>query len=101
MDMRAALASPLAAAILFIDRTGSVFNPSHNEMKIRYEGTSALPLIPPTELRQASAEYPQAIRDTYLQLADCARSAHARPRDANHLQILRMNTTRQPTSSST
>jgi hypothetical protein len=59
---------PPRRGYLLVDRTGSVFNPSHNEMKIRYEGTSALPIIPPAVLRQASAEYPKAISDAYLQL---------------------------------
>ena len=54
---------------LLVDRTrGAVFNPAHNETKIRYEGTSALPTIPPAALRQASADYPQAISDTYLEV---------------------------------
>jgi protein-glutamine gamma-glutamyltransferase len=53
---------------LFLDQTGSFFNPSHNNMKIRYEGTSSLPIIPPSELRLASQSYPGPIRDQYLQL---------------------------------
>ena len=57
-----------AAAILFIDRTGSLFNPSHNNSKIRYEGTARLPIIAPADLRKASPEYPDEIRDSYLQL---------------------------------
>ena len=58
-----------------LDQTGSLFNPSHNNSKIRYEGSSRLPLIPLADLRHASADYPDAIRDTYLQLPR-ARSAH-------------------------
>ncbi len=53
---------------LLLDQTGSFFNPSHNNMKVRYEGTSSLPIIPPSELRQASQVYPAPIRDEYLQL---------------------------------
>jgi protein-glutamine gamma-glutamyltransferase len=53
---------------LFMDRTGSFFNPSHNNSKIRYQGTARLPLIAPADLRKASPDYPEEIRDTYLQL---------------------------------
>jgi protein-glutamine gamma-glutamyltransferase len=55
---------------LLIDRTGSLFNPYHNETKIRYEATSLLPYVPPAELRQASGDYPEIIRKLYLQLPD-------------------------------
>src|SRR5271170_2003118 len=53
---------------LFMDRTGSFFNPSHNNSKIRYQGTARIPLIAPAELRAAPTDYPEEIRDTYLQL---------------------------------
>ncbi len=53
---------------LLFDQTGSVFNPYHNEMKVRYQGTSALPVIPPADLRKVSTEYPEAISKMYLQL---------------------------------
>ena len=53
---------------LLVDRTGSIFNASPNNRPIRYDGASRLPLIPPLRLRQASRDYPAAIRDTYLQL---------------------------------
>jgi protein-glutamine gamma-glutamyltransferase len=53
---------------LLIDQTGSLFNPSHNAMKIRYEGRSLLPVTPESELRNASQLYPSALRETYLQL---------------------------------
>ncbi|HXQ27138.1 MAG TPA: DUF3488 and transglutaminase-like domain-containing protein [Candidatus Acidoferrales bacterium] len=59
---------PPGRGYLLLDRTGSVFNPSHNNTQVRYEGTSRLPLIPPAELRKAPALYPDAIRETYLQL---------------------------------
>ncbi len=53
---------------LFIDSTGSIFNPSHNLTKVRYEGTSLLPDFPPKELRRASGVYPKPVLDVYLQL---------------------------------
>jgi transglutaminase-like putative cysteine protease len=53
---------------LLLDRTGSLFNPAHNNLKIRYEGSSNLPLVPPSELRQSRPVYPDALRETYLQL---------------------------------
>lgn len=53
---------------LFIDSTGSIFNPFHNVTKVRYEGSSVLLNFPPKELRKASAEYPVPVLDTYLQL---------------------------------
>jgi protein-glutamine gamma-glutamyltransferase len=55
---------------LFVDRTGSLFNPSRNDSKIQYEGTSPLPLATPSDLRKASPNYPDDIRDTYLQLPE-------------------------------
>lgn len=53
---------------LMIDKTGSIFNPFHNDTKVRYEATSLLPIVPPGELRNASAPYPDLIRALYLQL---------------------------------
>lgn len=53
---------------LLIDKTGSLFNPFHNEIKTRYEGVSDVPLVPPNDLRHSSSEYPDAIRGVYLQL---------------------------------
>lgn len=53
---------------LFIDSTGSIFNPSHNLTKVRYEGTSLLPNFTPKELRDASGGYPKPVTDVYLQL---------------------------------
>lgn len=50
------------------DVTDSVFNPAHNNSKIRYEGASNLPAIPPRDLRAASPEFPDPIRQVYLQL---------------------------------
>jgi hypothetical protein len=53
---------------LMIDKTGSLFNPFHNDTKVRYEATSLLPIVPPAELRAASAPYPDIVRALYLQL---------------------------------
>lgn len=53
---------------LMIDKTGSIFNPFHNDTKVRYEATSLLPIVPPAELRAALAPYPDVIRALYLQL---------------------------------
>jgi transglutaminase-like putative cysteine protease len=53
---------------LLADSTGSLFNPAHNNFKIRYEGVSRLPLIRPAELRKSPSVYPDPIRRTYLQL---------------------------------
>jgi protein-glutamine gamma-glutamyltransferase len=53
---------------LMIDKTGSIFNPFHNDTKVRYEATSLVPTIPPAELRAASDAYPDIIRALYLQL---------------------------------
>ena len=59
---------PPRRGYLLLDKTGSLFNAVHNNMKIRYEGTSHLPMVRPAELRKAPLEYPPAIRGTYLQL---------------------------------
>lgn len=53
---------------LQIDRTGSLSNPYHNVTKIRYQGTSFLPNVTPSDLRRSPAAYPEAIREAYLQL---------------------------------
>jgi protein-glutamine gamma-glutamyltransferase len=53
---------------LFIDSTGSIFNPSHNLTKVRYEGTSLLPNFPLKDLRKAGNAYPRPVTDVYLQL---------------------------------
>lgn len=55
-------------SFLFVDRTGSIFNPVHNYAKVRYEGTSNLPKIPREQLRKLPSVYPDSIRETYLQL---------------------------------
>ena len=51
-----------------VDSTGSVYNPAHNFSQIRYEGISLLPAPRPSEARFAGTNYPDEIRQTYLQL---------------------------------
>jgi len=53
---------------MLLDRTGSIFNPFHNDKKVRYEGVSNLPIVPPPQLRKAPLVYPAQITDTYLEL---------------------------------
>src|SRR4029077_11375302 len=50
---------------LVVDKTGSVFNPFHNDTKVRYEGVSSVPMIPPAALRQAGPGYPEMIQNLY------------------------------------
>jgi len=50
------------------DATGSLFNPFHNFTALRYEGFSLLPARNVPRLRAASTDYPEEIRDAYLQL---------------------------------
>src|ERR1700728_2356376 len=58
----------LSRGYLFIDRTGSIFNPTRNNSKIRYEGTARMSLATPTDLRAAPTDFPPEIREDYLQL---------------------------------
>jgi protein-glutamine gamma-glutamyltransferase len=51
-----------------VDSTGSIYNPSHNFSQIRYEGVSILPVARPAQARFAGTNYPDEIRETYLQL---------------------------------
>ena len=53
---------------LFRDFTGSLFNPFRNYAPVRYFGVSRLPTIQPAKLRTASTNYPDEIRETYLQV---------------------------------
>jgi transglutaminase-like putative cysteine protease len=62
------LGGPPRRGFLVMDKTGSIFNPSHNQIKTRYDAVSELPLVPPAKLRAASTVYSEAIRQTYLQL---------------------------------
>jgi transglutaminase-like putative cysteine protease len=50
------------------DTTGSLFNPFHNFTTLRYEGFSLLPARNVPRLRAASTDYPEEIRNAYLQL---------------------------------
>src|SRR5205807_1332007 len=52
---------------LVVDRTDSLTNPHHNFTKLRYEGFSYLPAVPPEWLRRASADYPGTVRQCYSQ----------------------------------
>jgi transglutaminase-like putative cysteine protease len=60
--------SSVRNSVLMLDSTGSIFNSSHNFAQIRYEGVSILPQSRPAQARSAGSVYPEAIRDTYLQL---------------------------------
>ena len=53
---------------LLEDMTGSVFNPSHNNSKIRYEGSSNLVAATPRDLRAVPFSYTQPFFRPYLQL---------------------------------
>ena len=53
---------------LLRDYTDSFFNPFHNYTVVRYDAYSQLPKLDEASLRAASSDYPQEIRDTYLQL---------------------------------
>lgn len=69
-DVSGPIGTRSRSAYLTIDRTGTIQNPFHNETKVRYEGTSLLPVVPPYDLRRASADYPEEIKQTYLQLPE-------------------------------
>ncbi len=58
----------LRRGLLFVDRTGSIFNSAHNNVKLRYEGLSYLPIIQPSDLRRAPSAFPETIPAAYLQL---------------------------------
>ena len=55
---------------LKLDSTDSISNPARNFAQIRYEGVSLLPAARPPKARTASTDYPQDIRDVYLQLPE-------------------------------
>jgi protein-glutamine gamma-glutamyltransferase len=61
-------AYPQRRSYLLLDRTGSLFNPTHSFGKLRYQATSAIPVIPAAQLRAASGAYREEVRYTYLQL---------------------------------
>jgi hypothetical protein len=53
---------------LLKDFTGSIFNPYHSYARMEYEANSLVPTPPPAAVREAGVDYPDAIRETYLQL---------------------------------
>jgi hypothetical protein len=53
---------------LLKDFTGSVFNPYHTYARIEYQANSLLPAPPPADVRLAGSDYPDDIRQNYLQL---------------------------------
>ncbi len=55
---------------LVVDRTLSVFNPFHNLMRTLYEGESRVYDFPADLLRTASTDYPDSVRELYLQLPE-------------------------------
>jgi protein-glutamine gamma-glutamyltransferase len=56
------------AGYIQIDATGTLTNPAHNDVRIRYDGVSHVPNIPPARLRAASESYPPHLLEEYLQL---------------------------------
>ncbi|HKV24072.1 MAG TPA: DUF3488 and transglutaminase-like domain-containing protein [Candidatus Acidoferrum sp.] len=52
------------------DATDSLFNPYHNFGTVLYQGISRLPHLNAAQLRADSADYPEDIRQNYLQLPD-------------------------------
>ncbi len=55
-------------AHLFRDASDSVFNPFHNYAAMRYFGVSRLPQFQIDKLRTAGTNYPDGVRESYLQL---------------------------------
>jgi protein-glutamine gamma-glutamyltransferase len=53
---------------VYRDPAGSLLNPFHNYVSIRYTGLSQLPALDRAKLVGAGTDYPIAITDTYLQL---------------------------------
>jgi transglutaminase-like putative cysteine protease len=53
---------------IFRDAEGSLLNPFHNYVAVRYTGISQLPLLDRARLEAAGTAYPGTIRETYLQL---------------------------------
>ena len=53
---------------LYRDSAGSLVNPFHNFVSVRYTGIAQLPARNRTQLEAAGSNYPAAITDTYLQL---------------------------------
>jgi len=55
---------------IYRDATGSLMNPFHNFVSVRYTGISQLPALDRTRLQAAAVDYPEAITNTYLQLPE-------------------------------
>src|ERR1700719_3480356 len=55
---------------LYKDATGSIYNPFHNYTAVRYAGFSRLPGLDVIKLRAAGTDYPDDIKQTYLQLPE-------------------------------
>jgi len=55
---------------LYRDAAGSLMNPFHNYISVRYTGISQLPALDRARLASSGEDYPQAITDTYLQLPE-------------------------------
>ena len=53
---------------LLEDFTGSIFNPYHSYSRLEYEANSVLPMPQPAAIRKAGSDYPDSIRNMYLQL---------------------------------
>ena len=53
---------------IYRDAAGSLRNPFHNFVSIRYTGVSQLPILDRARLRAAGTDYPEEITATYLQL---------------------------------
>ncbi len=55
---------------VFRDSTGSLTNPFHNFVSVRYTALSQLPLLDRTRLEGAGTDYPASVSQRYLQLPD-------------------------------
>lgn len=55
---------------IYRDATGSLTNPFHNYVAIRYSGLSQLPMFERARLQTAGTDYPEVVRATYLQLPE-------------------------------
>src|SRR3989442_1093627 len=55
---------------IYRDATGSLMNPFHNFVSVRYTGISQLPAPDRARLQAAAVGYPEAMTNTYLQLPE-------------------------------
>jgi transglutaminase-like putative cysteine protease len=58
---------------LYRDFSGSLINPFHNFVSVRYTGISQLPALNRAQLEAAGTDYPPGITDVYLQLPEIDR----------------------------